>query len=205
MITAARQRTSTRSNRKRSRGRLSSWYLFSAAVLLYVANYDVPFLTSSVDAASSSYNRRFQNDNEEDDDNTRNDLYANDYCQRRFTKFDWERLNYYELLGLVGDDDAKARQRQISSLLRWNGWNSNKRGKNELVDTSNIDMKQIRKAYRRAAQLHHPDKATTGTGSKSTSIEESTARFAKIAEAYEVLSDPSKRTEYGELNRRDVT
>ena len=42
---------------------------------------------------------------------------------------------------------------------------------------------ELKKAYRRTALLHHPDK-------NPHQIDESTALFASIQEAYQVLSDP---------------
>lgn len=48
---------------------------------------------------------------------------------------------------------------------------------------------QIKKSYRKLAMKHHPDKSR---GDKATAEK----KFAKIAEAYEVLSDPKKRQEY---------
>ncbi len=49
-------------------------------------------------------------------------------------------------------------------------------------------LPEIRKAYRKLAQLHHPDK----TGNEPYSA----ARFAEIKEAYEVLTDPAKKEYY---------
>jgi DnaJ family protein B protein 6 len=50
---------------------------------------------------------------------------------------------------------------------------------------------EIRKAYRKLALQHHPDKQTTEEGKK-----QATQTFAKISNAYEILSDPQKRREY---------
>jgi curved DNA-binding protein len=52
---------------------------------------------------------------------------------------------------------------------------------------------EIRKAYRRLAQKHHPD------GSKEPGAE---ARFKEIAEAYQTLKDPEKRAAYDALGSR---
>jgi len=49
-------------------------------------------------------------------------------------------------------------------------------------------MTEIRKAYRRLALLHHPDKHNNDPYS--------TALFAEIKEAYEVLTDPAKKEYY---------
>lgn len=51
---------------------------------------------------------------------------------------------------------------------------------------------EIKRAYRRLALLHHPDKVQVAT-------EDTEKLFIAITTAYEVLSDPSKRREYDEL------
>ena len=57
------------------------------------------------------------------------------------------------------------------------------------VDKS-ADAATIKKAYRQLARQHHPD-ANKGDAA-------SEARFKEVSEAYDVLSDPSKRAEYDE-------
>lgn len=47
---------------------------------------------------------------------------------------------------------------------------------------------QIKKAYRKAALRHHPD--------KNPDDPEAADRFSEIASAYEVLGDPVRRAEY---------
>ncbi len=47
---------------------------------------------------------------------------------------------------------------------------------------------QVKKAYRRAAHKHHPDRNSNAPGSE--------AKFKEAAEAYEILSDPAKRQRY---------
>jgi curved DNA-binding protein CbpA len=59
----------------------------------------------------------------------------------------------------------------------------------------NLNTKDIRKAYRKQAQLWHPDKQANNNGTK-TFMDECTARFTRIAEAYETLDDPEQRKEY---------
>ena len=54
-------------------------------------------------------------------------------------------------------------------------------------------QEEIKKAYRRLAQKHHPDV------SKEPEAE---ARFKEIAEAYQTLKDPEKRAAYDELGAR---
>ncbi|KAH7418439.1 hypothetical protein BKA64DRAFT_199238 [Cadophora sp. MPI-SDFR-AT-0126] len=50
------------------------------------------------------------------------------------------------------------------------------------------DENQIKKAYRKAAIIHHPD--------KNRDDEQAEERFKDIGEAYETLSDPEKRARY---------
>jgi curved DNA-binding protein len=52
---------------------------------------------------------------------------------------------------------------------------------------------EIKKAFRKLARLHHPDVAKD---KKAGEI-----KFKEINEAYEVLSDPAKRTKYDELGQ----
>jgi DnaJ homolog subfamily B member 6 len=55
-------------------------------------------------------------------------------------------------------------------------------------DASESDIK---KAYRKLALRHHPDKQTTEDGKQ-----QATVLFAKISNAYEILSDPQKKRDY---------
>ncbi|KAA1097785.1 hypothetical protein PGT21_019840 [Puccinia graminis f. sp. tritici] len=50
--------------------------------------------------------------------------------------------------------------------------------------------KEIEKAYKRQALIHHPDRNPNDSQSQSTNM------FQKLAEAYEVLRDPIKRRKY---------
>jgi len=56
-------------------------------------------------------------------------------------------------------------------------------------------LKDVKKAYRRLAVQHHPDR---NLGNE----EESTIKFREISEAYEVLSDESSRRDYDNALRR---
>ncbi len=58
---------------------------------------------------------------------------------------------------------------------------------------SNASEAEIKKAYRKLAQQHHPDK---NQGDKAAE-----ERFKQIAEAYQVLSDPTKKQEYDARTR----
>mmetsp|Transcript_10740 Transcript_10740/g.16553 ORF Transcript_10740/g.16553 Transcript_10740/m.16553 type:complete len:264 (-) Transcript_10740:168-959(-) len=53
---------------------------------------------------------------------------------------------------------------------------------------SNAELIDIKKSYRRLALKHHPD--------RNNGSSESTEKFKEIGEAYEVLSDPTKKREY---------
>jgi curved DNA-binding protein CbpA len=57
----------------------------------------------------------------------------------------------------------------------------------ELEIAPSASSKEIREAYRRLALKHHPDKSN---------LADSTARFIRLAEAYEVLSKADKRAAY---------
>lgn len=61
------------------------------------------------------------------------------------------------------------------------------------VENREATTAEIRKAYRKLAVKHHPDKQSTEEGR-----EEAHHVFAKIACAYELLSDEEKRKEYDE-------
>ena len=52
---------------------------------------------------------------------------------------------------------------------------------------------QIKKAYFKAALKHHPDK-------NPDNPEQAKEKFQQVGNAYEVLKDPSKRTEYNQQN-----
>lgn len=114
-------------------------------------------------------------------------------------------INYYELLDLESPD--------MHRRPRTNALHNRKKRSNFRARITND---QIKKAYRKQAQLYHPDKLAArklkqekrnGTNSNVTivkendplanmTIEEATSLFAKIAEAYQVLIDPAQR--YGE-------
>lgn len=57
-------------------------------------------------------------------------------------------------------------------------------------------LKNIKKAYRKLALLHHPD--------KNNNSEESTELFKQISIAYQVLSDPIQRSYYDNTGNADI-
>jgi molecular chaperone DnaJ len=59
--------------------------------------------------------------------------------------------------------------------------------------SKNASQDEIKKAFRKLARQHHPDK---NPGDKA-----SEEKFKEISRAYETLSDPEKRTQYDEMSR----
>ena len=59
--------------------------------------------------------------------------------------------------------------------------------------TRNADIDEIKKAYRKAALMYHPDKQS---GKSDQERAQADAKFKDIGEAYEILSDPEKRSRY---------
>jgi curved DNA-binding protein CbpA len=101
---------------------------------------------------------------------------ALDISENNYT---WETWNYYEILGFEEPtSSASTRQRRKERKL--------------------LESKDVRKAYRKQAQAWHPDKLNNKNGTASVSVEESNARFGRIAEAYEVLNDAETREAYDE-------
>lgn len=76
--------------------------------------------------------------------------------------------------------------------------------------THNASLDDIRKAYHRAARLHHPDKQNTVFTSSSNAIiqianHQYTSKFHLIQTAYETLRDTEKRKKYDqELQQQDL-
>ena len=61
--------------------------------------------------------------------------------------------------------------------------------------TNVASLKDIKKAFRKLAQVHHPDK------SKASNREANEIIFREVAAAYEVLSDSSQRQEYDSMRK----
>lgn len=59
--------------------------------------------------------------------------------------------------------------------------------------SKNASTEEIKKAYRKLAHQHHPDKAGA----------DGEARFKEINEAYQILSDPEKRSSYDQFGSAD--
>ena len=71
----------------------------------------------------------------------------------------------------------------------------------DYYDTLKIDrgasQEQIKKAYRRAALKHHPDR-------NKDNVKEAESKFKDIAEAYEVLSDDNKKQIYDQYGHEGL-
>ena len=67
-----------------------------------------------------------------------------------------------------------------------------------LAVAKNASEAEIKKAYRRLAMKHHPDR---NTGEKAGEAE---ASFKEAKEAYEVLSDAQKRAAYDQFGHAGV-
>ena len=100
--------------------------------------------------------------------------------------------------GAQGKDHDPSSQPQPTLLLSDNSWQDLNYYQLLGLDEhgqENMDDITIRKAYRAQAKRFHPDKMATQNLTKEES-QTINSRFAKIAEAYQVLSDASKRAEY---------
>lgn len=60
---------------------------------------------------------------------------------------------------------------------------------------SSATLADIKKAFRQKAALHHPDRNAS---------EHAPARFRAVQEAYEVLSDETRRQAYDDNRRRNL-
>lgn len=71
----------------------------------------------------------------------------------------------------------------------------------DYYETLSIDreasQKEIKKAYRKAALKHHPDR-------NQDNVKESEAKFKKVTEAYEVLSDENKKQMYDQYGHEGL-
>ena len=88
--------------------------------------------------------------------------------------YEWEDQNFYEILDLPSPPSTASRKKRRK-------------------ERSSISSADVKRAYRKAAQKYHPDKVAKN---QTITVEERNARFARIAEAYEILNDDQKRQEY---------
>ncbi|GIL49380.1 hypothetical protein Vafri_5746 [Volvox africanus] len=63
--------------------------------------------------------------------------------------------------------------------------------------SKDADDNQLKKAYYKLAQKWHPDK-------NPNNVEAATEKFKEISEAYDVLSDPQKRTVYDQFGEEGL-
>jgi molecular chaperone DnaJ len=76
---------------------------------------------------------------------------------------------------------------------------ANKRDYYEVLGLSkNATADEVKKAYRNLALKYHPDRVT------SDKKKEAEEKFKEISEAYEVLTDPNKRTNYDQFGHGGV-
>ena len=95
---------------------------------------------------------------------------------------DWEELNFYELLGLEQHQGEGGGQKEKENTT--DGYDE---------EEGPLSRKGIRKAYHHESKLWHPDKRKSDDEMSREQINE---RFARIVQAYQVLSDPAKRKAY---------
>jgi DnaJ-class molecular chaperone len=60
--------------------------------------------------------------------------------------------------------------------------------------TRNITMRALKRAYHRLALNMHPDKL--GPFNSTQDLKQAEGRFIKLAQVYEILSDPTRRRRY---------
>src|SRR6185295_16427603 len=65
----------------------------------------------------------------------------------------------------------------------------------------NATEDEIKKAYRKLAMKHHPDR---NQGKEGASAKESEEKFKEVKEAYEILSDSQKRAAYDRFGHAGV-
>ena len=119
----------------------------------------------------------------------------------------WHDWNYYQLLGLLPEDYYQSKTSNSKKRKETEAWSIKSR-RERTKERSQIQSKDIKKAYRKQAQAWHPDKIASrknqqanatksnGVDYSNLSVEECNARFAKIAEAYGILNDEQKRRDY---------
>ncbi|MGL4898168.1 MAG: DnaJ domain-containing protein, partial [Cetobacterium sp.] len=56
----------------------------------------------------------------------------------------------------------------------------------------NASEAEIKKAYRKQARKYHPDKFSSSSEAEKATAEK---KFKEVNEAYQILSDPEKRTQ----------
>ena len=113
----------------------------------------------------------------------------------------WEYLNYYEILGFEGDDSTANQKHQPPQLetsiitnFHPNRRIITKKNLNLYYQRSKITSQQIKQSYRKEARTYHPDKASSSKAKNKQ--DEYTARFNRIKEAYDTLSNYDSRSSY---------
>mmetsp|Transcript_32965 Transcript_32965/g.72303 ORF Transcript_32965/g.72303 Transcript_32965/m.72303 type:complete len:245 (+) Transcript_32965:49-783(+) len=126
--------------------------------------------------------------------------------------YEWEDMNHYEILYLT----SLSRQNDTAGYIINSDITSNHTApvlprEERVRQRQAISTADVRKGYKIAAKLHHPDKvmgkyrqaqrefSVTGDGTLADgpfSYDELNARMARVVEAKEVLSDEEKRRRY---------
>lgn len=128
------------------------------------------------------------------------------------TKYEWEGFDNYQILGFSYSSDSNKKNKRKNKNN-----NGSKVAESRRKERNEITNAQIRKAYRKQAQLHHPDKVLEKQKQNNTSsnnnsdhafendtiiknqeklMEEANERFSRISQAYDILSNEESRREY---------